>query len=143
MRAAERSSRTCQVLRFNSGMEGAVLGDGELEEALQSVSSALAFCHVGSPTAYAGEAALITGSSSRFRIDALAALDLRSLDELAIVGCASGRANPFVGDVTVAHAAATAGARQILYSLWPIRSDPGGRFRRRASEGPLGRPVDG
>jgi hypothetical protein len=72
--------------------------------------------------------AILTGESSRFRIDALAALDMRSLDELTLVGCASGRVNPFVGDITLAHAAGVAGARQILYSLWPIRSAQGVSF---------------
>ncbi len=122
---AEQSSRTCRLLRFNSAVPGDGLEHDELEEALQSASRVLMFCHVGSPAAYAGETALITGASSRFRIDTLASLDLRALDELAIVGCASGRVNPFVGDISVAHAAAVAGARQVLYSLWPIRSEQG------------------
>ncbi len=126
--AAEQSSQICRVLRFNSAVDGAALGHDELEEALQSASRALIFSHVGSPGAYASEAALLTGGSSRFRIDALAELDLRSLDELVMVGCASGRVNPFVGDITVAHAAGMAGVRQILYSLWPIGSAQGAGF---------------
>lgn len=36
-----------------------------------------------------------------------------------------GAANMFVGKVTVAHAAVIAGARQVLYSLWPIRPQHG------------------
>lgn len=126
--SAERSSVTFQMLRFNSEEQGMELAHRELEDALESVSSALLFCHVDTPAMYAGEVAIVTGPASRFRVDALAALDLRSLNELALIGCASGRANLFVGDVTVAHAAAMAGARQILYSLWPIRAKYGSKF---------------
>jgi hypothetical protein len=118
--AAERSSRALRVLAFNSDAKEAVLSDEELGQALQSSSSAMVFCHVDTRVAQAPASAIVTGFSSRLRVDTLAALDLRDLDELAIIGCGSGRADPFVGDVTVAHAAAMAGARQILYSLWPI-----------------------
>ena len=124
----EVSSQSCRVLRFNSAAGGTGLKEGEFEEALQSASRALIFCHVGSPQDSAGEAAIVIGPDSRFRIDSLAALDLRSLSELAIIGCASGRANPFVGDLTIAHAAAMAGARQVLYTLWPIMSSRGASF---------------
>jgi hypothetical protein len=122
------SSQSCRVLRFNSATDGTALKDDEFAEALQSASRALMFCHVGSPQHSAGKAAVVIGPDSRFRIDAFAALDLRSLSELAIIGCASGRANPFVGDLTIAHAAAMAGARHVLYTLWPILSSQGASF---------------
>jgi hypothetical protein len=118
--AAENGPGSCRVLRFDSSQEGSELLHQELEDVLQSVSSAVIFAHIQTPTLYAGEAVLVTGATSRFRIDALAALNLQPLDELVVIGCGSGKSNPFVGDVTIAHAAAMAGAQQILYTLWSI-----------------------
>jgi hypothetical protein len=118
--AAENGPGSYRVLRFDSSQERSELSHQELAEVLQLASSAVVFAHIQAPTLYAGEASLITGTTSRFRIDALAALDLRSLDELVVIGCGSGRSNPFVGDVNVAHAAAMAGTAEILYTLWSI-----------------------
>jgi hypothetical protein len=126
--AFERVSPTSRVLEFDSTMYGTELDHQELADALESASGALFFSHVDTPALYAGEAAILTGPKGRFRVDILAALDLRSLEELALIGCASGRPNLFLGDVAVAHAAAMAGARQILYSLWPIRPREGSAF---------------
>jgi hypothetical protein len=45
-----------------------------------------------------------------------------------LICCSSGRNNPFIGEVTLAHAAALAGAVEILFTLWPVRSSLGSRF---------------
>jgi len=54
-------------------------------------------------------------------------LDLSNLQELALICCSSGRINPFVGEVTLAHAAALAGAHEVLFTLWPVRFSLGSR----------------
>jgi hypothetical protein len=123
--AAARSSTTLEVLAFNSDSREAELSHEDLGKALQSCSSAILFCHVNTRVGQAPAAAIVTGLAGRLRVEALAALDLRQLNEVAVMGCGSGRADPFVGDVTVAHAVAMAGARQVLYTLWPITASHG------------------
>jgi hypothetical protein len=71
---------------------------------------------------------MATGPDTYFRAEQLAELDLSELRDLAIVGCGSGRPDEFVGDLTMAHAATVAGARQVLYTLWPIRPKLGAEF---------------
>lgn len=114
--------RAYVTLAFNSdaGADEA-LGHDQLASALQSARRALIFCHCESVAGMAGAASIVTGKNSRFGVDTLAGLELRALDELVVIGCSTGRADPFVGDISVAHAAAVAGARQLLYSLWPLR----------------------
>jgi hypothetical protein len=118
----------CRVLAFNSRPDGHSLSASELGDALQSASSAMLFCHSESNLTHASGSGLVLGPSSIFTVEELAALDLRGLSELAVISCASGRSNPFVGEVTPAHAAAVAGAGEILYTLWPIRPSSGSRF---------------
>lgn len=123
--AAQQSATTLQVLSFNSDNKDRRLPDEELKAALESSSKAMMFCHVDTRVAQAPAAGIVTGSASRMHVKAIAALDLSKLVEVAIIGCGSGRSDLFVGDVTVAHAVATAGASQILYSLWPIEAGDG------------------
>jgi hypothetical protein len=126
--AVRIASPTSRILRFDSEEGGTELSREVLKEALQSVSSALLFCHVDTPALYGAEAAILTGPEGRLRMEEIADLELRSLDELALIGCASGRPNLFLGQVTVAHAAAVAGAQRVLGSLWPIRPRDGAEF---------------
>lgn len=121
--APSRQSAESQILTFNS--ETSTLPVDKLISALKSVSSAIVFCHAESPVANASAAGLVLGPSSRLTVDMLASFDLNGLEELALIGCASGRSNPFVGEATLAHAAALAGAGEILYTLWPIRPGDG------------------
>ena len=124
--AASRSSAECRILSFNSD-EGE-LDPGEVIDALRAVSSAIIFGHAESPAANASAAGLVLGATSRLRVDVLAASDLNGLAELAMIGCGTGRNNLFLGEVTLAHAAAVAGAGEILYTLWPIRPGDGARI---------------
>ena len=123
---ASAQDAECQVLYFDS--ENDTLPVSNLLSALSSAASAVIFCHVDNPVANANAAGLILGSTSRLTVEALAAADLHSLEELALIGCASGRSNPFVGEATLAHAAALAGAGEILYTLWPIRPSEGSKI---------------
>ncbi len=124
--AASRHGTECEILEFNS--ETGTLSLDELINAVRSVSSAVLFCHVESPITDAGSTGLVLGPSGRLAVDVLASLDLSGVDELALIGCASGRSNPFLGEVTLAHAAALAGVGEIAYTLWPIRPNVGSRF---------------
>jgi hypothetical protein len=119
-RAAEGGA-TYTKLAFNSDAAGQGLDHDVLTSALQTASRAIFFCHCESVAGIAGAASIVTGDSGRLLVETIATLDLHALEELVIVGCSSGRPDPFVGDITVAHATAVAGARQILYSLWPLR----------------------
>jgi hypothetical protein len=128
--AAENTLAPCRILRFDSGQGGFDLSSDEFGAALEDVSTAAIFCHVDAPMMYAGETSIVTGPTSRYRVDALAALDLGRLDEFVVIGCASGRSNPFVGGATVAHAGAMAGAHQVLFTMWPVWAKHGAGFLR-------------
>jgi CHAT domain-containing protein len=97
-------------------------------DALASATSALFYCHCHTDLARAGTAALIISDQTELAVDAIAQLDLRHLESLTLVACASGQPNPFVGPISVGHAAALAGARQLVFSLWPITAAHGARF---------------
>jgi CHAT domain-containing protein len=129
-RAAERASADCRILRLDSRDGGFELSSDELAAALQAVSTAVIFCHIDTPMMYASETAIVAGPAARYRVEELAALNLQALDELVLIGCASGRSNPFVGGATVAHAGALAGANQVLFTMWPVRSTRGAEFLR-------------
>jgi hypothetical protein len=128
--AAENTLTPCRILRFDSGQRGSDLSSDEFGAALQDVSTAVIFCHVDAPMMYASETAIVTGPTSRYRVDTLAALNLGRLDEFVVIGCASGRSNPFVGGATVAHAGAMAGAHQVLFTMWPVWAKHGAEFLR-------------
>jgi hypothetical protein len=117
------------ILEFDSS---ATEDDGVEPEAataaLRSAQGALFYGHGHTELSRAGEAVLVLGRESELRIDEIAQLDLRNLSSLTLVACASGQQSPFVGPTTLAHAAAIAGARQILFSLWPITPAQGARF---------------
>jgi CHAT domain len=123
--AAQQSATNLRVLAFNSDNQDEKLSDEELKAALESGAKAMVFCHVDTRIAQAPAAGIVTGSASRMQVETVAALDLSKLTEVTIIGCGSGRADLFVGDVTVAHAAAMAGANQVLYTLWPIEAGDG------------------
>jgi hypothetical protein len=131
VRAARRAwqgTGDAQILAFNSEAASTALEVGELVESLRSAVSAVVFCHAVSQIAVANRAGLVLGPTARLAVEELAKLDLSNLQELALICCSSGRNNPFIGEVTLAHAAALAGAVEILFTLWPVRSSLGSRF---------------
>jgi hypothetical protein len=120
---------TPTILEFDRAMsDGNVVNSETAIEALRSATGAIFYGHCHTELARAGVAALLLGGENVLMVDAMAQLDLRNLDSLTLVACASGRPNPFVGSISVAHAAAIAGCRQLLYSLWPITAANGARF---------------
>lgn len=124
-RTAPESAR---VVTFNSTNQSTALSSEVLADVLQSASCAAVFCHVQSNATNASESGVDIGPESKLTVKQIAILNLRCMSQLAIIGCGSGRSNPFVGDVSVAHAAAMAGAVEVVYSLWPISSTEGEHF---------------
>jgi hypothetical protein len=137
--AAMKQSCEQRVVSFDSRHDHRSLCAADLAQKLQSASSALIFCHIDNDFMQASNTGLVLGPSARFTAEELAGLDLRGMQELSLIGCASGRINPFVGETTVSHAAAVAGAYEILFTLWPIRPSHGSRMATKllfsASEG--------
>jgi hypothetical protein len=123
---ARQSSTTCHILAFYC--DAGQLSPNEVIDALRSVSSAIIFGHAESPATNASEAGLVLGASTKLTVEMLASSDLNGLQELALIGCGTGQSNLFLGEVTLAHAAALAGAGEILYTLWPIRPRDGTRI---------------
>jgi hypothetical protein len=128
IRKAWRGIGDTQILEFNSEQTSSALDIADLTGALRSASSAVLFCHGASSMVVANQASLVLGPSARLTVEQLVKLDLSHLQELALICCSSGRTNPFVGEVTLAHAAALAGAGEILFTLWPVLSSLGSRF---------------
>ena len=126
--ASDNGPSEIQVLAFNSDEADSALRHDQLIGAMESCRAAILFCHCDSPVTIAGATAIVTGQQTRFQVEALSTLDLRALDELIIIGCSSGRPNPFVGDITLAHAAANAGVSQVVYSMWPLHADRAAEF---------------
>lgn len=117
------------LLEFDSGATGGNDLNSEMAMgALNSATGAIFYGHCHPDLAHAATAALVLGRQTELRIDAIAQLALRDLDSLILVACGSGQPNPFVGPISVAHAAAVAGARQLVFSLWPITAAHGARF---------------
>ena len=109
------------VLAFNSDDQSTALDPLTLANELQRSRRTLIYSHVRLAVTQANWAGFYLGPSSALTVADLLELDLSSTEEIVLIGCASGRANPFVGDVTVAHAAALAGAEEVFSTLWPIR----------------------
>lgn len=116
------------VMEFDSSPNGFELSIADLEQSLSSARRVMFFCHMTSFVAQAPRAAVITGPHGEWGIERLAAHDFGGVREVALIGCASGRPNAFVGDASVAYAVAVAGADEVLYSLWPIHDKLGGEF---------------
>lgn len=117
------------ILEFDSeGTSSNDLDSKAAMDALTSATGAIFYGHCHPDLAHAATAALVLGRETELRIDAIAQLALRNLDSLILVACGSGQPNPFVGPISVAHAAAVAGARQLVFSLWPITAAHGARF---------------
>lgn len=134
VRAADRADASCEVMRFDSADANHSLALDELAAALQRARRAVYFGHVQTVFAQASDAALVVGATTVLSVADLAALDLTGVEQLAVIGCGSGRGDMFVGDITVAHAAAMAGVGEVLYTQWPIRSDTGAEFVSRLTE---------
>jgi hypothetical protein len=93
------------------------------------------FGHAFSPAAHAASAGLLLGSSEFLGIEEIAALDLSQLDGFVLIACASGRYSPLLGGVSVAHAVAIAGAKEVVFSSWPLTSSQGSRFAEALLQG--------
>jgi len=120
---------TPRIVDFDSSAPG----DGEANtevvvRALASAAGAIFFGHCDTQLARAGATALVLGRDTGLALGEVARLDLRNVQTLVLVACASGQPNPFVGPLSVAHAAALAGARQLVFTLWPITAAQGARF---------------
>jgi hypothetical protein len=99
----------------------------EIEEALKTASRVMFFVHGYSNLVVAAQSGLRVGNKLGLTCERLAGMDLRHVQYAAVVACASGRPNPFVGPTSVAHALALAGTHEILYALWPIAVSLGAR----------------
>jgi hypothetical protein len=131
--ARAEGERPRTVVDFDSRNSGSnVLG--EVEAALLKSSSAIFFGHGYSSPTSASHSGLILGRDVVWTVERQQKLDLRKIEDLAIVACSSGRHNPFVGPASVSHAFAMAGARQILYTMWPILATTGAKFLKRLLE---------
>jgi CHAT domain len=127
--AWEASSETTGTkIEFDSSAAASVLPAESLRVALEASRRALVFCHVENPLFHAAQGGIFLGGDQFLSPEAIAGLSLRGLEELVIIGCGSGRDNPFIGGASVAHAAAVAGARDIVYTLWTISQEHGARF---------------
>jgi hypothetical protein len=126
--AASAKSKECRVLSFNSKSEATAVPAIEVIDALSAASTAVVFCHANSYVAQATRGGMVLGPHTYLTVEELASADISDIDQLVLMNCGSGRSNPFVGEVTLAHAAALAGAKEILFTLWPIRSNRGSRL---------------
>jgi hypothetical protein len=115
-------------LEFNSSAAAGHLSVDSLQDALVGCRRALVFAHVNNPMFHGGQGGIFLGDGQHLSPEAIAPMALGGLEELVIIGCGSGRDNLFVGGVSVAHAAAVAGAREILYTHWTITSEVGANF---------------
>jgi hypothetical protein len=115
-------------LEFDSSAAAGRLSVDSLQDALLGCRRALVFSHVNNPTFHGGQGGIFLGGGQHLSPEAIAPMALGGLEELVIVGCGSGRDNLFVGGVSVAHAAAVAGAREVLYTRWTITSEVGANF---------------
>ncbi len=115
-------------LEFDSSAAAGRLSVDSLQDALLGCRRALVFSHVNNPTFHGGQGGIFLGGGQHLSPEAIAPMVLGGLGELVIVGCGSGRDNLFVGGVSVAHAAAVAGAREVLYTRWTITSEVGANF---------------
>jgi hypothetical protein len=128
--ARARGLSQSRVITFDSRIDAAALSKQALVDELSTAHSVLIFSHIENSITSAALAGLVLGPSSTLSAEEIAALDLSAVTEMVLIGCASGRANPFVGDVTVAHAAALAGAAEVFYTLWPVLSPFGSRVAK-------------
>jgi CHAT domain len=115
-------------LEFDSFAAAGRLSVDSLQDALLGCRRALVFSHVNNPTFHGGQGGILLGGGQHLSPEAIAPMALRGLQELVIIGCGSGRDNLFVGGVSVAHAVAVAGAREVLYTRWTITSEAGANF---------------
>ena len=122
------------VLRFNSTDSATALDPEVLVRELERAQCALIYSHVRTAITQANWAGVVLGPSSALSVERIVTLDLHAMKEIVLIGCASGRANLFVGEVTVAHAAALAGSREVFSALWPIRPKLGARVAAHLAE---------
>ena len=120
-KAAENNGiRSIQVLQFNSDNRSEGFNRALLFSALATSNAAIIYCHGISPMQNAAGVGLLIGKNDTLKVEEIAALSLHTVSDLALIACSSGRGNPFVGQVTVAHAMAVAGVRTVAFTYWPI-----------------------
>ncbi|MCA1697045.1 MAG: CHAT domain-containing protein [Actinobacteria bacterium] len=80
----------------------------------------------------AGDSCLYLGDGERVTVGQLLRSDLRGNDLGVLVACSSGRPDPFLSvPISLMSAAATAGCRQVIGTLWPIMSNDGAEFAKK------------
>jgi hypothetical protein len=126
--AHQRQGSAGRIILFNSREERGAISRAEIKEAISLSRWPMYFGHVFSRAELAASAGLLLGASEFLGIEEIAALDLTQLDGLVLIGCASGRYSPLLGGVSVAHAAALAGAKEVIFSSWPLTASQGSRF---------------
>lgn len=117
-----------RVIRFNSKDAVRSIDRDDLFNALSSSKWPMYFGHSVSSITAAAFAGLVLGMNDILSIGELAGINLGHLDGLILISCASGRHNPIFGGVSVAHAAALAGAGEVVFSSWPLTPGQGARF---------------
>jgi len=121
------ASQTIEILEFNSYNQSEGLDRAQLLSHLARSRAAVFFCHGVSEMQNAAGVGLLIAKDDTLTVEEIAALDLRNLKDLALIACSSGRGNPFVGQVTIAHAMAVARAATIAFTYWPILKKDGAR----------------
>lgn len=120
-RFAESSSGDpIRVMEFDSKRDGRALERPQLVSGLVDSSDVILYCHGVSSILNASGAGLLIGRGDTLTVEEIAHLDLRNIRSLALIACSSGRSNPFVGQITVAHAMAVAGVSAVAFTQWPI-----------------------
>lgn len=117
-------SRPISIIEFDS-TGGEPLSRRQLLGALMTATDVILYCHGVSPMERAPSVGLLLGDGDTLTVDEIVALELSHINGLALIACSSGRGNPFVGQVTVAHAMALAGVSTVGFTYWPIRQERG------------------
>ena len=116
------------VLALDSGPTGYDLEPECVLDRLVAAQGAVFYGHSRNVMAQVGATALVLGPARGLGVERIYQANLRNLQTMMLVCCSSGRQNPFLGPVSLAHAMALAGTRDLVFSLWPITAARGARF---------------
>lgn len=119
---------TARIITFDSSSQGGGLDRSELLDALKVSRWPIYFGHALAPPHLVAATGLVLGDGQFLGLEELAALELTHVDGFILIGCASGRHSPILGGVSVAHAAALAGAKEVVFSSWPLKASQASRF---------------
>ena len=127
-------SRPITLIEFDSTGDEP-LSRHQLLDALTAATDVIFYCHGVAPMQSAPSVGVLLGDGDTLTVEEIAALELSNVHGLALVACSSGRVNPFVGQVTVAHAMALAGVVTVAFTYWPIRQDRGATVAKSLLDG--------